>query len=313
MNIPHRANCNRRRVDATAEARGANPCVTGWRLALLALGCALGAWLGHGALRAALADDERAAKARAVQTRVAEIEAERRNTLRLEADVRAARDEGEARTRRLEQDLAAVQDGATERTQELEELRGEASRLALQITELERTEADAGKALLEASERLASAIAVGIPFRRHDRWTALQAIRARMLTPEPAARVWAYAELLAFALDELRLGASRELTSAAVAASEDATPQCFVLRLGLVNLIAVSEDGTAVGRSTASNDASWRFDLDPSESAAIRAAVRIHRRLAPHRVEHLPFEIGASAPRSEPASSRSPTGEGAPR
>ena len=190
----------------------------------------------------------------------ASLEAERQA---LGADVARLMDDLQLERARAERSSATEQ-GLRSRA---DSARVEATRIASAIEAIAR---DVQSTTRELRERLES----GVPFQREQRVERLTAIEVG-LGGEEADRARALVELLTVLGEELHLAESIEQRSDRVTLSDGRRLHAYVVRVGLLRSVFISEDGSTVGIS---DDAgSWRTELDDGVRAAIVTLVATAR------------------------------------
>ena len=238
------------------------------------------------------AEDERAQVARRVRATVEKIQ-------RLRADRSAARvamlDEAgrlSARIGSLEEHRDSLDEENRALRADLESLRQKVKDARTEGERHRRLLADLARAAVPVAERVEARVRVGIPHRRAERAGELAEV-ARILRSDEQDRAGALRRFCVALGRELQLAATRELSTGEVAVGPRRKKHAYRARLGLVNELCVSEDGSFVGVAARSADTEWRALSDAEDRRRAEAALACLRQRKPPRIAPLPFVLEA--------------------
>ncbi|MHC4137818.1 MAG: DUF3450 family protein [Planctomycetota bacterium] len=237
--------------------------------------------------------DERAQAARRIRAVVEKIQ-------RLRADRSAARAALLDEAGRLEARIGSLEEHRDSLEAENRALRADLEGLRQKVKDA-RAEGDRHRRLLTAlaraavpvAERIEARVRVGIPHRRAERAGELAGIARILRSDAKKDRAGALRRFCVAVGRELQLAATRELSTGEVDVGQRRRKHAYRARLGLVNELCVSEDGTYVGVAARGAEAEWRLLKDPEDRRRTETALACLRQRQPPRIAPLPFVLEA--------------------
>jgi hypothetical protein len=149
--------------------------------------------------------------------------------------------------------------------------------------------ADMADKALPIVQQTLKRVDVGIPFQRGDRLIRIKDIIKGLKESSGISKGEALVDFFKLAGEELRHARAIEFWNAPLQIGQQKL-HAYVVRLGLVNQIFVSEDGQQVGIFGAEERGSWRRDLTEGERAQLLSALKILQGRRPPELLALPFE-----------------------
>jgi hypothetical protein len=237
---------------------------------------------------------------------VAELRRTRQERYRIQrrhdSVVRSLKDrlaELEARKSALTARAAAVDTEVAEAVKEVEGLKAESESIR---SRLER----AGSALSEWTKRLREVIESSIPFRLEPRLEALDTVHGKADEEALRDRLRNFVSVLDY---EIALGSTSEAYRSRIIIDEDRMPRARCIRLGMVTLAFVTEDGRTTGILVATDGGGyrWKTDLAFWERWGVKRAMEILEKRRPPLFIRYPMDLGRIGP--GPGSTASDSGE----
>lgn len=204
---------------------------------------------------------------------------QRMQSLQAQVD-RLERDHVEAQQRRT-----AAEQQVTEAEAAVAELTEARQRLSDQFTDA----ATAGQPVAEAMEQR---IATGVPFRRDERAETAAAAAEAMASGDALEQAEGVAALLSFAGEEFRLTRETRFWNDPATLDDNRRVHAYQARLGLVQQILISEDGTQTGAAAHTAERAWQLDLTQAQRRQIMGAAAILRQQEPPRLIDVPLPAG---------------------
>jgi chaperonin cofactor prefoldin len=256
------------------------------------------------------AEDARTALASRLTQTVAELRRVREERYRLEkrhaSDTRSLKHrvaELEARKQSLKAKTEALKKKA-------EDVKGQIASLNRETETIRSRLKKAGDALRDAAGRLRDAIRDSIPFRREERIASIDAVLGRLDSEPLPDRVRSVNAVLDY---EIALGSTAEAYRARVDLGENRIPRARCVRLGMVSLAFITEDGETIGVLTGQADGklAWKTDLGFWDRWAIKRALEILEKRRPPVFTPFPMDLGrVKKAGGEPARGAPPREEG---
>jgi len=237
-----------------------------------------------------------------LRDKLQEINALRRERMDLALEQRRELDRHETQTTRLTQQFTGVREQVTRLEEDLRQLE---SKLATEEQFIHSHEAVADAVAAKAQSiapAAAARVSQGIPFQLAARHAQVSGVTADMASDDAARRIRAVAALAEFLTEELRLAATRQLIAQPIHL-DNATRrvEAYQLRLGLVNQLFMSEDGTEAGYAVGGESA-WTPIATPDERAMIVRAVEQARQVRPPSLDSVPSVLRREPSPVPPAS-----------
>jgi hypothetical protein len=281
-------------------------------LLALVLGCIARAPLSRGGEKSdgspTPGEDGRSVLASRLIKTVAELRRVREERYRLEkrhaSEARSLKDrlaELEARKRSLKGRTTALEKRSGEEEEKAAVLHREAETIRSRLKK-------AGDALKNAAVSLRNVIRDSIPFRRKERLASIDAVLGRLATESLPDRLRSLNAVLEY---EIVLGSTSEAYRSRVGLGENRMPRARCLRLGMVGLAFITEDGKTTGILVGGEKGKfgWKTDLGFRDRWGIKRALEILEKRRPPVFIRFPVDFGRME-RSGSASPRAPARKG---
>lgn len=144
---------------------------------------------------------------------------------------------------------------------------------------------------LPVAEKTKARIDAGIPFQKDDRLTRITAVVEGLKDKSPIKQGLALSELFSMAGEELRYARGIEFWNTRLPIGEQKI-HAYVMRIGLVNQLYISEDGLQTGIFDPKADGLWRKALSDQERDRVLNALRVLQGRQPPEIAPLPFSKG---------------------
>ncbi|MDF1661902.1 MAG: DUF3450 family protein [Planctomycetota bacterium] len=131
----------------------------------------------------------------------------------------------------------------------------------------------------------------GIPFQKGDRLARINAVVDGLKDASPIKKGLAITELFSMAGEELRYARGIEFWNTRLPIGEQKI-HAYVMRIGLVNQIYISEDGLQTGVYGPKEKGLWRKTLSDEERVQVLNALRVLQGRQPPEIAPLPFAKG---------------------
>jgi len=249
-----------------------------------------------GSVHAQADKDERAQLARQVQKTVEQLQAVRREKHEAEQSHNEKTQRLTQQIDRLTEDRSRVESRAAKLKKRVEQRRAELERVKQareRARQLLQTAAEAATPIARAT---ADRVRQGIPFSREARTKRIDAALGALKTDSPKAAGKGMIELLGFFRQELERAGQIKLTNRPVLLDGGKRRvHADVLRIGLAEMMFVSEDGQRVGLAAEKPGPAWRFDLSEQQRQRIRSAAGILRQQRPAELIGVPVSVAAAS------------------
>lgn len=134
-------------------------------------------------------------------------------------------------------------------------------------------------------------IEAGIPFQKDDRLSRINAVVEGLQDESPIRKGLAISELFSMAGEELRYARGIEFWNTRLPIGEQKI-HAYVMRIGLVNQLYISEDGLQTGVYGPKEKGLWRKTLSETERDQVLNALRVLQGRQPPDIAPLPFVKG---------------------
>lgn len=134
-------------------------------------------------------------------------------------------------------------------------------------------------------------IETGIPFQKDDRLARINAVVDGLADASPIKKGLAISELFSMAGEELRYARGIEFWNTRLPIG-DQKIHAYVMRMGLVNQLYISEDGLQTGVYGPQEKGLWRKTLSDEERKQVLNALRVLQGRQPPEIAPLPFASG---------------------
>jgi hypothetical protein len=238
-------------------------------------------------------EDERAQVARRIRAVVEAMQGLRADGLATRTALREEAGRLEARIESLEEHRDAMEAKNLALRADREGLETKLKDARARRDRHRRLLADLARTAAPVAERMEARVRTGIPHRRSERAGELGALARILGGDEEEGRAGALRRFCVAAGRELQLAATRELSTGEVALGEGRRKHAYLVRLGLVNELCVTEDGVYVGIAARDAEAEWRFLEDSDDRRRAQTALACLRQRQPPRIAPLPFLLEA--------------------
>jgi len=225
-----------------------------------------------------------------LQRTLAELRRAREERYRLEARHRAEEKSLQARIGELQARGKAEQVRLDHTKKRIEETKRELEAKQSETARARSVLESAVKAIAKGAARLRFAILESIPFRKEERLDPLDAVLERPGNEPARDLARRFQQILEH---ELLLGSTSEAYRARVDLGENHRPLARCLRLGLVTLAFITEDGRTTGLFTLDRDGTgtWRTDLGFLERWGLKRGMEILERRRPPVFIRFPLDF----------------------
>jgi hypothetical protein len=219
---------------------------------------------------------------------------------RARRDLRTAREQHDeqiaaldAQIDRLTRQTAAAGSALTEARRINAEQAQQLAAVDAEVAALKQAFAETVTAAQAAAAAHEQRVRAGIPYRHSQRLAALSTIHAQ-LAGDLEAQLAGLRAWTRFASEEARLAVTTELLNAEVPVEDGRRKHAYIVRIGLVNAVFITEDEQQFG--VAAGAAGWTLVTDPAAQQQIRLAREMLRRLQAPALLPLPFTPGKATP-----------------